>query len=148
MHLRSIYKWIMDSEATNHVTLHKMTFDIYEVISPCNMRMSDDSMTEAIRMGSFVIGVETRGKMTRICITNVLHVPKLQVNLLSASKFLSNGFKVQLHVNDCIVGGENGNVVAIAQHEGNKYQMTFTEVCGADAANFMRSCAGGDPMEI
>ena len=52
--------------------------------------MDDDSMVEAIGMGSIVIGVETKGIRNKVCITCVLHMPKLQANLLSVSKFLSN----------------------------------------------------------
>ena len=43
--------------------------------------------------------------MNRLYIVDVLHVPKLQANLLLVNKFLSNGLKVRFHVNECIVGG-------------------------------------------
>jgi hypothetical protein len=75
------------------------------VISPCNVRLSNGSVAEAIGTGSIVVGVETKGKATTIRITDVLHVPKLQANLLLVSKFLSKGLKVQFDVNECIVGG-------------------------------------------
>lgn len=71
--------------------------------------------------------------------------PKSQANLLSVIKFFSNGLKVQCHVYECIVGGANGDVVAIAQCEGDMYQNTFTEVCGVDATNFVSSRWGGGP---
>lgn len=69
------------------MTLHRATFDTYKVISPQNVRLDNNSLAKAIEMGFIVVDVETRGKMTKICITGVLHVPKLQVNLLSVSKF-------------------------------------------------------------
>jgi hypothetical protein len=31
-----------------------------------------------------------------------------------------------------------GDVIAIARHEGDFYQLTFTNVCRAGAANFVR----------
>ena len=65
-----------------HMTLHRATFDTHEVISPHNVQLGHNSVAKTIRMGSIVIGVETRGTRTRIRITDVLHVPKLQVNLL------------------------------------------------------------------
>lgn len=83
----------MDSAITKHMTLHKSAFDTYEVISSCNMHFDNNSMAEAIEMGSIVIVVEIRGIKNIICITSVLHVPKLQVNLLSMGKLLSNGLK-------------------------------------------------------
>ena len=42
-----------------------------------NVLLGDDGMAEVIRMGFIVVRVETRCKMDRICITDVLHVPKL-----------------------------------------------------------------------
>lgn len=52
--------------------------------------------------------------MIRIRITDVLHLPKLQANLLSVNKLLSHGMKVKFDVNECIVRGANDEVVVIA----------------------------------
>lgn len=71
-----------------------MTFNTSEVVSSQNVWLGDDSMAEAIKMESIVIKLETKDKMNRIQITDVLHVPKLQANLLLESKFLSKGLKV------------------------------------------------------
>ena len=147
-HSMSVCKWIMDSGATKHMTSHRTAFDTYEVICPRDVRLSDGSVAKAIGMGSIVVGVETRGKATTIRITDVLHVPKLQANLLSVSKLVSKGLKVRFHMNECIVGGANGDTVAIARREDNLYQMTFTEVHGAHSANSEHSRAGGDSVEL
>jgi hypothetical protein len=47
------------------------------------------------------------------CIRDMLHMPKLRANLLSVSKYLSNGLKMQVLMNEYIVGGANGDVVVI-----------------------------------
>jgi hypothetical protein len=130
------------------MTSHRTAFDTYEVISPRNVRLSDGSVAEAIGMGSIVVGVETRGKATTIRITDVLHVPKLQANLLSVSKVLSKGLKVRFDVNECIVGGANGGVMAIVHREENLYLMTFKEVLGAHSADVEHSSVGGDSVEL
>ena len=54
-YLRSICKWIIDSEATKHMTSHRATFDAYEVFSPRNVCLDDDSMTKAIGMGPLLL---------------------------------------------------------------------------------------------
>ena len=41
-------------------------------------------------MRSIVVGVETRVIRNRVCIMDVLYMPKLQANLLSVNKLLSN----------------------------------------------------------
>ena len=93
---------------------HRTAFDTYKVIFLRNVRLRDDSIAETIGMGSILVGVEMGGKRTTIRITDVFHVPKLQANLLSVSKLLSKGLKVRFHINECIVGGVNGDVVSIA----------------------------------
>ena len=64
------------------------------------------------------------------------------------SKFLSKGLKVRFHVNKCIVGRANGDVVAIPRREGNLSQMTFTKVHRADSTDFVHSRAGDDSVEL
>jgi hypothetical protein len=65
--------------------------------------MGDDSIVEAIGMGSILVEVMVKGRIGRIRIKDVLHVPKLHANLLSVSKILSSGCKVQFNMNECIV---------------------------------------------
>ena len=81
--------------------------------------------------------------MNRIRIMDEFYDPRLQTNLLLACNILSNGLKVYFHINECIAGGASGNVVAIARHEGKFYQMTFTEACSANVANFVILHTGG-----
>jgi hypothetical protein len=56
-HCKAICKWIMDSGTTKHMTPHKVAFDMYEVIPTRNVHMSDDSIVEAIGMGSILVEV-------------------------------------------------------------------------------------------
>jgi hypothetical protein len=134
-HCKAICKWIMDSGATKHMTPHRAAFDMYEVIPIHNMHMGDDSIVEAIGMGSILVEVMGKGRTKRIRIKDVLHVPKLHANLLSVSKILSSGCKVQFNMNECIVRAFDGEVIAIPLREGNLYQMTFTKVCEMHVAN-------------
>jgi hypothetical protein len=98
---RPICKWIMDSGATKHMTPHRATFDMYEVIPTRNVHMGDDTIVEAIGMGSILVEVMVKGRTKRIRIKDVLHVPKLHANLLSMSKILSSGCKVQFNMEEC-----------------------------------------------
>ena len=44
------------------MTLHRAAFGTYKIIASRNVRLDDDSVDEAIGMGSIIIGVETRDK--------------------------------------------------------------------------------------
>lgn len=72
----------MDSGATKHMTSHRPALDMYEIIAPHNVHLSDNSVVEAIEMGSIVVEGIVRGNINRICSEDAFHVPKLQPNLL------------------------------------------------------------------
>jgi hypothetical protein len=61
-HCKAICKWIMDSGATKHMTPHRAAFDTYEVIPTRNVHMGDDSIVEAIGMGSILVQVMVKGR--------------------------------------------------------------------------------------
>lgn len=76
---------------------YMMTFDTYEVIAPRNVYLGVDSVVEAIGMDSIVVKVMVEGIIEINCTTRMFfHVPKLQTNLFSLSKFSLNGLKVQI----------------------------------------------------
>jgi transposase InsO family protein len=147
-HSNSISKWIMDSGATKHMTPHRAAFDTYEVIAPRNVHLGDDSVVEAIGLGSIVVEVSVRGRSKRIRIKDALHVPKLQANLLSVSKLVTSGMKVQFNVEGCVLRAPNGDVLAVAPREGNLYQVAFTKVFESDAANLTQSSTKKGALEL
>jgi hypothetical protein len=127
----------MDSGAKKHMTSHRLTFDTYEVFTSQSVHLGDDSILEAIGIGSIVVEVMVRGKINKIRINECLHVPKLHANLLSVSKLVSSGLKVQFNFNECIIRVSDGHPVAIAPREGNLYHLHVVKVHGMDAANLV-----------
>ncbi len=75
-------------------------------------------------------------------------MPKLHANLLLVSKILSSGCKVQFNMNECIVRAFDGEVIAIALHEGNLYQVTFTKVCEMHVANVAQTSTIDGALEL
>ena len=90
----SVFKWIMDSGATKHITLHRTTFNVYEVICLRNVHLGNDRVAKTIGMWFIINVIETRGKANIFHLMDVLHMLKLQTNLLLVSKFLSNMLKM------------------------------------------------------
>lgn len=56
------------------------------------------------------------------------YVPKLHVNLLSVSQFVSN---------ECIVKSCNDEAIAIAPHKNILYEINFIKVYEADTADLV-----------
>ncbi len=59
--------------------------------------------------------------MSHITITQVLHVPKMKNSLISVSKLIYEGFKVEFDKDVCKVNDAQGVVVAEAQRDKNLY---------------------------
>ena len=75
-------------------------------------------------------------------------MPKLQANLLSVSKLVIGGMKVQFNVDGCTLKAPNGDVIAVAPCEGNLYQVSFNKVLEVDAANLVQPSRKGTALEL
>ena len=121
---------------------HDLAFDTYETFTSLTVHLEDDSILEAIGIGSIVAEVMVRGKINKIRINKYVHVPKLHANLLSVSKLVSNGLKVQFN-NECVIQASDAHPVAIAPREGNLYHLHVLKVYEKNAANSVQSNGGG-----
>jgi hypothetical protein len=77
--------------------------------------MGDDTILEAIGKGNIKATMQVGGKMLLTTITQVLHVPKMKNSLISVSKLISKGLKVEFDKDGCKVNNVNGTVVAQAR---------------------------------
>jgi hypothetical protein len=91
----TMYDWIVDSDATQHMTFEQKQFTTYERISPRRVFISDDTILKAINKGNIKATMQVGGQLTHTTITQVLHLPKVKNILISVSKFISKGFKVE-----------------------------------------------------
>ena len=80
---KSMCKWIMNSSVFKHMTSHKAALNTYEVITPRNVYLDDNTVVQAFGMRSIVVEAILEGKLKQICIQDVFHIFKLHVNLLS-----------------------------------------------------------------
>jgi hypothetical protein len=113
--------WIIDSGATQHMTFEREWFTTYESIVARKVYMGDDTILEAIGKGSIKATMQVGGKMLFTTITQVLHVPKMKNSLISVSKLISEGLKMEFDKDGCKVNNVHGTVVAQARREKNLY---------------------------
>jgi len=115
------YDWIVNSDATQHMTFEQEWFTTYERISPRRVSMGDDTVLEAIGKGNIKATMRGGGKMSHTTITQVLHVPKMKNSLIFVSKFITEGFKVEFDKDGCKVNNVQGVIVAEARKDKNLY---------------------------
>ena len=94
---------------------------------------------EKANMFTWIVEVQVK-----ICIEEVLHVPKLHANLLSVSKLSLGGLKVHFNLVGCIVRSPSGVLIASAPREGNLYYLHFTKVNGTSMACVAQGSAHED----
>lgn len=75
-HSKTICKWIMDLGAIKHIISLRSTFNTYVVIILHNIHLDNDSVVKAIEIEFIVVEVVMRGKINRLHIKYVFHVPK------------------------------------------------------------------------
>ncbi len=106
--------WIINSGATQHMTFEQEWFTTYESIVPRKVYMGNDTILEAIGNGSIKATMQVGGRVLFTTITQVLHVPKMKNTLISVSKLISEGLKVEFDKDGCKVNNAHGIVVAEA----------------------------------
>jgi hypothetical protein len=83
---------------------------------------------EAIGKGNIKATMQVGGQLTHTTITQVFHVPKLKNNLISVSKLMSKGFKVEFDKDGYKGNNARGVVVAQARRDKNLYFLNV-KVC-------------------
>ena len=110
--------------------------------------MDVNNIVYAIGMGSIVMEAILEGKINQTYKKNVLHVPKLFVNLLSVNKFVSHALNVQFNLNECIVIFFDSEAIAITPRKRNLYKFNFVKVHEAETANLVQFPTGDGVLEI
>ena len=141
-------KALVATSATQHMTLHRQAFDIYEAISNHHMFLGDNGIVEAVGKGSILVETEGKEQIKRIAVHNVLHVPKLHANLLLVSKLASKGLKVHFNMVDCVVRAQSGEMLAMASMEANLYHLQLKKVNRVELSTLTHTSTNGDAMEF
>jgi hypothetical protein len=84
------------------MTFKQEWFTTYESIVPRKVYMGDDTILEAIGKGNMKATMRIGSKLLFTTITQVLHVPKMKNSLISVSKFILEGLKVEFDKDGCI----------------------------------------------
>jgi len=99
--------WISDSAAKVHVSSNKDNFTLYCKYNTIrDIKAFGNNTIKGVGEGDLIADIECKGKFTRVCLTQVMHVPDAEGNILSLKKLDQKGFEI------CIIAGcinhENG----------------------------------------
>lgn len=119
--------WILDSGATSHMTHDRRSFTRYEPINPITVNQAGvGNKLEAIGHGTIIVSFIYNGKLTRVSLENVLHVPSLATNLLSGSKITQSGCSIIMLANKSVIYKDKVPFAYAQMSEGHyKTRMTI-----------------------
>src|SRR5882724_3586279 len=115
--------WIADLAATVHVSCNCDNFTSYQKYDKCrDIKAFGNNTVKGVGERDVMADVEFEGKMTRICLTQVMHVPGTDGKILSLKKLDQKGFEI------CIIEGhicilKANEVYAQASLGGDIYKM-------------------------
>ncbi|KAK2990408.1 hypothetical protein RJ640_001740 [Escallonia rubra] len=112
--------WIFDSGASHHMT-HDSSILVERSTSfiPSSIQTADGSSMEVHQLGSID---STSFPSGELCVSNVLHVPKLSVNLLSISQLVDAGCDVIFSPSGCVVQDRHtGRQIGTGRRDGGLY---------------------------
>ena len=108
--------WYVDFGATDLMCCDKDSFTVYHLLDhPKPIYLGNFSVEKAYGMGTIRIGA-------KVNLFNVLHVPDININLLSVDKVLQQDYNVLFSGNRCTVKQGNKNIIE-AFRAGNLFRV-------------------------
>jgi hypothetical protein len=108
--------WFVDSGATDHMCFDKDSFTTYHSLDrPKPIYLGDSSVVNAYGVGLIRIG-------DRVSLFNVLHVPDLDINLLSVDKVLQQSYDVLFSGDGCTIRLGDKDIIE-AVRAGNLFKI-------------------------
>ncbi|KAL0893362.1 hypothetical protein ABMA27_014949 [Loxostege sticticalis] len=131
MQLQDAYSWYVDSGASMHLTMHRDWLENLKTPPITNIRIADNKLLKVESCGNVSMQVsDGKGGYNKIQVRNVLYVPDLSTNLLSVSRIIKNGCKVEFDANGCSIFNQNNLRVAHATLTNGTYKLKVKELEG------------------
>ena len=118
-------KWISDSGATKHMCNDRLQFQSYMPIKHRDVIVANGANIPAIGMGDIIIYQYNQPHR----LTNVLHVPDLNCNLLSIFQLQKHHYSIlfsQYHLNKVLIYNKHNRIVMSGTTKNDLYIMNFT----------------------
>jgi len=121
--------WIIDSGASDHITPHlPLLSSVHQLKTPGYITMPNGKQSKIAHIGSVQL-------TPTLLLSNVLHVPDFQFNLVSVSKLCSQfTSKVIFTASDCVLQGPTSQEVVLGKAHSGLYQVQNVPASKATAA--------------
>ena len=115
--------WFADSAATVHVSPNREDFTTYRTYEESrDIKAFRNNSVKGIGEGDITADIEFQGKVTRICLTHVMHVPKAEGKILSLKLLDQKGFVCHIS-GGCVRIMKNAEIYMEAKLGGDLYEV-------------------------
>ncbi len=136
-----VIEWILDSGNTDHLTPYKSDFDDnrYETFNSKKIILTaNGGHMDAVGSGICPFHVKVEGEYKPIEIRRALHVPNASMRLLSVSRLIQEGCRIEFLSNSCLIR-KNEKTLAEGTLRNNLYYVRFYEPYEAHSAATQRT---------
>lgn len=121
--------WLLDSGSTSHMS---SDVDIFDWLKSDNreIALADKGGKKIASNGIGEIVMKQTNVQNKVRLSNVLHVPELNSNLLSVAKFTDRGYKVEFDKKGAVVYKDKNLIEMRAEREGNGYYVKTDIISG------------------
>lgn len=138
-------KRLVDSGASEHMTFNRTLFLTISYNTLPNKRsviISDGRKLDAVGEGQIVVQAFNGQCYIKTTLNNVLHVPKLKINLFSVTSAVNKGYSMKTDSNKCEFIKDN-KIGAIAKRDKRLYIMDFIR----ESSNQVLANVGCSPQD-
>ena len=116
-------EWIIDSEATQHMTFNKDPLSDYvEFKQPCIVNLGDSATIFAYGKGTYHLVADLEDSAQYIALHDILYLPDLNKNLFSVRAMTKLRASVDFEGNVCRIS-RNSKLLAVGEVQGKLYTM-------------------------
>lgn len=128
-------EWYLDSGASDHMTNRREWFIDYKKFDqPVQVRIGNGSVILAIGKGNINILAYNKVDWIEKHLSDVLHVPDIQLNLFSSNCALDKGLKLISDHQTCELV-KDGHTVVVGERESRLFKLKFKVICGDTSKN-------------
>src|SRR5579871_60122 len=119
--------WYLDSYTTNHFAVNKLSFKTYKTLEkPTQVKVANQDYTPVIGIGTVELQVKIGQQCGNITITNVLHTPEIDSNLLSTTVIMDKGFDIVMKDGQVKIFKDN-KIIATTIRDGNIFRLNLNK---------------------
>ena len=123
-------KWCLDSGATQHMTAQRTVLENYRPADIKEIYLGDNSTVKVMGQGDIKLTTKCKNGNKNLRLSNVLHIPALDKNLISIQRLAEKGVRILFDTNSCDLITGNDDVIGTGKKSNKLYYLNTESKLG------------------